>query len=429
MQKQYSMEEVRNLLREEIEKNEELVVEVIDDEHLDVKTKSDKEKAMKLYLGNMLRDVNNGQPIKDAINVRLSTLNMTLQHMEDINKLEDWDYVKDKIIFVPQAKTRIENLEKEINSKLESKNNKENNKEGVSKEDIEKNKIYVKPFMHDLVLMGAIDFSSGFMHITKSMQKGWKKTEIEIEDQIVENLKKYEVKTHREDIEGFLHIGPAGPELLPTLLIKPKALREIADKNGFKDKEVICATPFRDLIIMGESSIGNALKLWGMGKSMIDDEFMSYPLTDRIFMIDTTGTINPFKTDEIPAEGVVIAMDSKRKTMSSMAIGRVNPGLRDGPSPEEMEDIIRNDPRVGEIMGFINEAMNGFDAEYFFERCVKSMGSPEIAKAAITKLTERGVIKVAKKDGKFKIFINPQVLHDFFDKRGDPFGFGGHLSF
>ena len=421
MENEYTLERLRKQMKEEFEKDGDVIVTEVDDETLEIHLKNDKEISSRMYLGNMMKEINMGYNPDDVIKRRMEPFALIKRAKETGKNMEDWEWVKDKLIFVPQHK----DYEKEALGGIKEKLKEDKKKEEESKD----NSFYIRPFINDIVLMGVIDYPGFISYITKKTIKKWNKTNEEIENQMIKNLTEYKTKYRVDDIEGFLHISTHGGGVLSTslgvlstFLIQPKKLREIADKNGLKGKELLGAIPFRDLIILTENRLEKAMKLWTSVNSMMGDGYMPYPLSSQLFMIDNDGVVNQYKTDEIPGEGVVVGFDKKRGRIISMPLGRKEMPM-EGPTAEELEEKFRTDPRLQKgliLMGMMEDMVkkikDGLPAEEFLKFLLDNGHTKEECTEIMKGLLDEGLMKIEEIDGNFKLYPTEEVMMRLLNK-------------
>lgn len=411
IKKKYSMKEIREMVIEKIKKNypDVTIKDPEFEDEIELASKEDGKFSSKMYLSNIEKEVNNsGYDIDKAIEARLVPFTSVLNAKELENNIYDWNFVKDKIILVPQHKEYCESMFKNLGDDMK-KELKDRKKEDT--------KLYSKPFVQDIVLVGAIDFPSHLAYVTTATMKKWGKTNVEVEEQMSTNLLKYQTKYRTDVIGGMIHIRATGGGVLSTFLIQPEKLRKIADENGLKGKEVVGVLPFRDLIMLSEHNMGSGIHLWGMASSMIRDGFMPYSISSKLFMIDKEGVISNFKSDELPGEGVVFAVDKKNHTMDMMPIGRKEFSL-DSPSAEEMEEQIRNNPKLARplFMAMAAEEVmeRGFSAEDFFKFMVKNGRDREEVKGMIMGMINKGLLKLEKNNGEFRLYPTKETFEKVF---------------
>ena len=414
MKDEYSLERLRKEVKEEFEKDGDVIVTEVDDETLEIHLKSDKDISSRMYLGNMIKEINMGYNPDDVIKRRMEPFALIKQAKETEKNMENWEWVKDKLVFVLQHKDYEKGALKKIKGELKEDEKKD--------EKIEDNSFYTKPFINDIVLMGVIDFPGYISYITKRYVKSWNKTDEEIETQIIKNLAEYKSKYSVDTIGGFFEIFAHGGGILSTFLIQPKKLREIADKNGLKGKELLGAIPFRDLIILSENSLDKAMRLWQAVNAMMADDYMPYPLSSQLFMIDKEGVISQYKTDEIPGEGVVVGLDKKRGKIITMPIGRKEISM-DGPTAEELEERFKTDKRLQKgliLMGMMEDMMkkikDGLPAEEFLKFLLDNGHTKEECTEIIKGLLDEGLMKIEEIDGNFKLYPTEEVMMRLLNK-------------
>lgn len=351
--------------------------------------------ATKLYLNNIVTEANNGNDLDKSIDTRLKMLDQFLKKDELMKKMVEWDFIKDKLIFVLKHNSFCnENLQK--------------------KED---NKIYSKPFIQDINIVMAVDLDDSLMYTPKNNVDKWKKSPIEIEDQVIENLKKYRSPYTINKENNFVFIRQDGPNVISPLLVQPRKMREIADENGLSGKEVAGVIPFDSLIVLTESSMNNAMDLFMMASSMIKDKFNTHPISEKLFMVDKEGVISDFRSDDVPGEGVAVMVDKRTGEMHTLPIGRKDMDIT-GPSAIDMENMVKTDKKFRKPiakMVLLDRLAEGIKAEEFFGWMMGRLKDEEEVKRYITEMVKKGLMKVRRIDGGFKLFFNEGILKDFFD--------------
>ena len=139
----------------------------------------------------------------------------------------------------------------------------------------------------------------------------------EIEKIAMENLVKRkfeyvfkELSNTRITKMGLITIDGKDKPLSNCVLLEPKKLRELLNKNGYGD-EVIVANPYREDVLVAEKSVKNYIGLWGF---LASNPFPSkpYAVSSKPFMIDKDGVISEFSDKNLPKGMFVLAGMDKR---------------------------------------------------------------------------------------------------------------------
>ena len=313
--------------------------------------------------------------------------------------IHSWDFVKDKVIFVPQQKDY-------------------GSKGIVEGTDIEMKKDLIKrPFINDIILVGVVDHPGYMMYITKETAKKWGKTDVEIEEQMGKNLLIHKTKYTTEYIDGILHIMAAGPGVLSTFLIQPKKLRDIADESGLMGKELVGVMPFRDLIMLADASMNKIIKLWTIAQNMISNKYMSYPISDKPFMIDKDGVVGHVKNDDLPGSGVMVSIDPISGRASALPIGtKDNPPEFGMPAEDLFKEALKKDKNLGKTLSAIRMMTAGISAEDFVKFLKDNGAENEEIKEVIKELTDRKILEPKKVNNDWRLIPNKRVAEMFLNK-------------
>ena len=388
----YTLEDVKEAMIKKIKELDESLT--IEDKGNILEVKKEKDKlSMGIGLENILQQLNLGENPEMIYDTRMEIVKNFLNQEKIIKDMETWSFVKDKIIFVPTQKDYCMRLAKGS---------------GMIKKPVKENPVFSKGFIQDIVLAGAIDYPGYFAYMMKDLIKKWGKTEGEIEEQISKNLQKYETKYRAvKENDKILVLGLGG--ILSTFLLKPKKLREIANENGMEGKELVGILPFRDLIILQEHNVNNAMKLWTTGVNMIHDEIRPYPVSPKPFMIDNDGVVNQFKSDDLPLEGVAVAVNSKTGQIETLSLSKKESDIN-LPSQEILEELLVKDKRMQEVLSVMVGATRGVPAEEFAKSVLKWAKDKELSKKMIELMVVGDWIKMKRVNDELLVFPAPKTL-------------------
>jgi len=407
MIKEHTLEEIKSAVINKLKALDgDLIITEKSESELEIKSSKEKDMGMIMALDNILTQINSGDDLTEIIDNRIKLTKEFLKTMKTMDDIKKWSFVKDKLICVPMSKRYCEGIDKNTEEKLKYKKG----KPGISK-------LYYKGFIQDIVLAGAIDFPGYFQYLTRDFFQDWKKTDDEIDEQIGKNMQKYEIEYQVIEKNGIFTILPKGGDgILSTLLIKPRKLREIADEQGLKGKEIVGTVPFRDIIMFTEHSIDNAMKLWAGSGAMIQDEVKPYSISSKPFMMDKDGVISQFKSDDLPGDGIMIGIDPETKHIQTLAMGKRDSDVT-LPSPEEMEEIIMNDSHMQKSIAMLLGVTTGIPSKKFAEMIMNFIKDKDKSMEFIEHLIRGQWIITKRNDEGVMIYPAPKTIKLMLDKK------------
>ena len=181
-------------------------------------------------------------------------------------------------------------------------------------------------------------------------------------------------------------------------------------------KELVGILPFRDLIILQEHNVNNAMKLWTTGVNMIHDEIRPYPVSPKPFMIDNDGVVNQFKSDDLPVEGVAVAVNSKTGQIETLSLSKKESDIN-LPNQEILEELLVKDKRMQEVLSVMVGATQGTPAEEFAKELLNWTKDKELSKKMIELMVQNDWIKMKRTDEGIKIFPAPKTLKLLLNRR------------